>query len=198
MLKNILSLVVATSLGLGAAGAQSAGSVALVGGRLIDGFGGTPLDHSVVLIDGERIKAVGTIDSLPVPPGTTVISTAGMTVLPGLWDAHVHTYLLGHSDYAHWDTTYGSSPRLAKEIMPAAAHQLLLAGITSARDLGAPLEASIEVRDRINRGEFPAPPCTSPARSSSTRRIPVRSIFAGASTGSTTRATRSKSSPRPV
>jgi imidazolonepropionase-like amidohydrolase len=128
-----------------------------VGGRLIDGFGGPPLEHSVVLIEGERIKAVGSVDSLPIPPGTTIIPTAGMSVLPGLWDAHVHTYLLGHSDYTHWDETYSSNPRLAKEIMPAAAHQLLMAGITSARDLGAPLEAVVAVRDRINRGEIPGP-----------------------------------------
>ena len=157
MLKQMLIVLAACILAGVAAGAPPSGSIALVGGRLIDGFGGPPLDHSVVLIDGDRIKAVGTMDSLPVPAGTTVISTAGMTVLPGLWDAHVHTYLLGHSDYTHWDKTYGSSPRLAKEIMPASAHQLLMAGITSARDLGAPLEPSIAVRDRINRGEIPGP-----------------------------------------
>jgi len=137
--------------------AEAAGVTALVGGRLIDGFGGTPVDHSVILIEGERIKSVGTEDSLPIPAGATVISTGGMTVLPGLWDAHVHIGLLGHTDYDHWDKTYGTSPRLAKEIMPAAAHQLLMAGITSARDLGAPLEPIITVRDRINRGEIPGP-----------------------------------------
>ncbi len=157
MLKQVLILIAAGLLAGGAAAAPPSGSIALVGGRLIDGFGGPPLDHSVVLIDGDRIKAVGTVDSLPIPVGATVISTYGMTVLPGLWDAHVHTYLLGHSDYTHWDKTYGSSPRLAKEIMPASAHQLLMAGVTSARDLGAPLEPSIAVRDRINRGEIPGP-----------------------------------------
>jgi imidazolonepropionase-like amidohydrolase len=78
-----------------------------------------------------------------------------MDVLPGLWDCHVHTILLGHSDYAHWDKTY--PPRLENEIMPAAARQLLMAGITSARDLGGPLKESISLRDRINRGEIPGP-----------------------------------------
>jgi len=154
-LRTLLSCV--ALLGALTAHAASGAVTALVGGRLIDGFGGPPLDRSVVLIEGERIKAVGTVDSLPVPSGAKVISTAGMSVLPGLWDAHVHTYLLGHSNYTHWDKTYGSSPRLAKEIMPAAAHQLLLAGVTSARDLGAPLEAIVEVRDRINRGELLGP-----------------------------------------
>ena len=41
--------------------------------------------------------------------------------------------------------------------MPASAHQLLLAGVTSARDLGGPLEASLEVRDAINAGKLPGP-----------------------------------------
>lgn len=157
MLKHArVLLVVSLFLGLPAL-ADPRATLALVGGRLIDGFGGTPIDHSVILVDGERVTAVGTVDSLPVPAGAKVISTAGMSVLPGLWDAHVHVYLAGHSDYAHWDETYGRSPRLAKEIMPASAHQLLLAGVTSARDLGAPLEPSLEVRDRIKRGEIPGP-----------------------------------------
>jgi imidazolonepropionase-like amidohydrolase len=129
--------------------------LALVGGRLIDGWGGAPVNSSVVLVDGERIAAVGTVASLPVPPGYEAVDCRGMSVLPGLWDCHVHTMLLGHSDYDHWDKTYPK--RFASEIMPAAAQQLLLAGITSARDLGAPLEDSVTVRDRINRGEIPGP-----------------------------------------
>lgn len=129
--------------------------IALVGGRLIDGFGNTPLANSVIIVNGDRITAIGTVDTLKVPPDAEVISTEGMDVLPGLWDCHVHTMLLGHSDYAHWDKTYPK--RLASEVMPAAAHQLLMAGVTSARDLGAPLNDSIQVRDRINRGEIPGP-----------------------------------------
>jgi imidazolonepropionase-like amidohydrolase len=132
-----------------------AATVALVGGRLIDGFGGLPLANSVILIEGDRIKAIGQVGKLQVPAGAEVISTEGMDVLPGLWDAHVHTMLLGHSNYEHWDKTYPS--RFGSEIMPAAAKQLLLAGVTSARDLGAPLKESIEVRDRIKRGEIPGP-----------------------------------------
>lgn len=128
---------------------------ALVGGRLIDGWGGPPLNDSVVLVEGDRVKAVGTTSTLPVPAGAEVIDCRGMSVLPGLWDMHVHTMLLGHSDYAHWDKTYPA--RLEKEIMPAAALQLLMAGVTSARDLGAPLAESISLRDRINKGEIPGP-----------------------------------------
>ena len=76
-------------------------------------------------------------------------------MLPGLWDMHVHLMINGHSDYAHWDKTY--PPQMEKVIMPASAKQLLMAGVTSARDLGAPLEASIAVRDRLRKGEIPGP-----------------------------------------
>jgi imidazolonepropionase-like amidohydrolase len=128
---------------------------ALVGGTLIDGFGGQPIYNSVVLIEGEKIKAVGHQGNLEVPQGVEVISTEGMTVLPGLWDMHVHLMINGHSDYAHWDTAY--IDKLEDIIMPASARQLLMAGVTSARDLGAPLEASINVRDKINQGLIPGP-----------------------------------------
>ena len=79
---------------------------ALVGGTLIDGFGGTPIRNSVIIVEGERIKAIGQVGSLAIPAGAEVISTEGMSVLPGLWDMHVHLMLNGHSDYTHWDSTY--------------------------------------------------------------------------------------------
>jgi imidazolonepropionase-like amidohydrolase len=131
------------------------GTKALVGGTLIDGFGGRPIQNSVIIIEGERIKAVGQVGKLAVPAGAEVISTEGMSVLPGLWDMHVHTMINGHSDYSHWDKKY--PPILESTIMPASAKQLLLAGVTSARDLGAPLEASINVRNAINAGKIPGP-----------------------------------------
>ena len=128
---------------------------ALVGGTLIDGFGGTPIRNSVIIVEGERIKAIGQVGSLAIPAGAEVISTEGMSVLPGLWDMHVHLMLNGHSDYTHWDSTYIDV--FESVIMPSSAHQLLMAGVTSARDLGAPLEASINVKRRIQNGEIPGP-----------------------------------------
>jgi len=149
---KIAALLLVTVLALPAAGADKK---ALVGGRLIDGLLGRPIANSVILIDGDRIEAVGSVDTLPVPAGYEQISTEGMSVLPGLWEMHAHLMLNGHSDYEHWDKTYAN--RLASEIMPASAHQLLLAGITTARDLGAPLQDSLEVRERIANGEIPGP-----------------------------------------
>jgi imidazolonepropionase-like amidohydrolase len=135
--------------------ASAAPLKALVGGRLIDGHGGRPLENSIVLIEGERIKAVGRVGEVAIPEGTEVISTEGMSVLPGLWDMHVHLMIVGHGDYAYWDATY--PPLFRSTIMPAAAKQLLLAGVTSVRDLGAPLEDILAVRDAINKGTMPGP-----------------------------------------
>ena len=140
---------------LATAAATAEGRQALVGGMLIDGYGGPPVHDSVILVEDDRIVAVGNQDNTPVPDGYEVVSTEGMTVMPGLWEMHAHLMLNGHSDYEHWDRTY--LDRLEGEIMPASAVQLLLAGVTSARDLGAPLEPSISVRDRINAGELPGP-----------------------------------------
>jgi imidazolonepropionase-like amidohydrolase len=128
---------------------------ALVGGTLIDGNASRPIQNSVIIIEGERVRAVGQVGTLAVPAGAEVISTEGMTVLPGLWDMHVHLQLVGHSDYDHWDKTY--PPAYESIIFPAAAKQLLLADVTSARDLGGPLAPSISARDRINAGKIQGP-----------------------------------------
>jgi imidazolonepropionase-like amidohydrolase len=142
---------------------------ALVGGRLIDGFGHKPIANSVILVKDGMIEKVGTIDTLPVPEGYEVISTEGMSVLPGLWENHAHLMLNGHSDYAYWDKAYVD--KWGSEIMPASAVQLLLAGITSARDLGAPLKESIDIKTKIENGEIPGRAYTFQDPSFSTRLI---------------------------
>jgi len=126
---------------------------ALIGGTLLDGSGGKPLKNSVVLIDGERITAVGDINSIRIPDGYEKISTEGMTVLPGLWDMHVHLLYAGHTDFPYWHRTYTS--QYEKTIMPATAQQLLMAGVTSTRDLGAPPDSILAVKRRISQGEIP-------------------------------------------
>lgn len=138
-----------------AAGANAAERKALVGGTLIDGLGGPPVADSVILVNGETIEAVGQEGSMAVPDGYEVISTDAMTVMPGLWEMHAHLMITGHSDYSHWQEAYRD--RLGDEIMPASAVQLLLAGVTTARDLGAPLEESLAIRNRIASGEIPGP-----------------------------------------
>ena len=171
---------------LASVAATAAPITALVGGRLIDGQGGPPLANSVILVDGERITAIGTVATLPEPAGATLVSTDGMDVLPGLWDMHVHLMINGHADYTHWDKAYLN--RFGPEIMPASAVQLLLAGVTSARDLGGPLAESIAIREDVKAGRARASMC--PGRSCRRKPIPALKHSAGAWTTRKMRAPR--------
>ena len=135
--------------------ALAAGNKALVGGRLIDGYGGPPLANSVILIKDNIIEAVGNTDNLTVPQGYEVISTEGMDVLPGLWDSHVHMMTAGHGDYRRWFSKFGS--RILDEVIPAKGEQFLLSGVTTVRDLGGPLEPILEARKRFNSGAYKGP-----------------------------------------
>jgi imidazolonepropionase-like amidohydrolase len=152
-LLSVALLVLASSLVSGAEPPKV--TLALVGGRIVDGYEGRPIEDGVVLVAGERIAALGPRSSVRVPEGVATIDTRGMTILPGLADMHVHLMILGHGDYEHWDTTY--RPRFRDEIMPAAARQLVTSGVTFARDLGAPLEDILYVKARIEKGEIPGP-----------------------------------------
>ena len=64
--------------------------IAIVGANLIDGHGGPVVSDSVVVIRGERIAAVGKQGEVKIPPGAEVVHAKGLTLLPGLIDAHFH------------------------------------------------------------------------------------------------------------
>ena len=145
---------IATTLAVAVASVATAqpGRLALVGGTLIDGNGAPPIANSVVLIDNGRITAVGRAGQLAVPATYETINTNGLTVMPGLFDMHVHLMLAGHGNYAHWDRTYPA--RLARDVIPITAKQSLMHGVTSVRDLGGPLEPLMEVKRKIDSGEL--------------------------------------------
>lgn len=135
--------------------AAQAEKIALVGGRLIDGTAELPIRNSVILVKDGIIEQVGTVGQLAVPEGYRVVSTEGHDVLPGLWENHAHIQLTGHSNYRHWQANYAD--RFVDEIMPAALVQLLLAGVTSVRDLGAPLEDTRLIKQRLADKTIPGP-----------------------------------------
>jgi len=147
------ALVAALAAGSGPATAQQP-TLALVGGRVLDGYGGPVLENGTVLIAGERIVAVGPASEVRVPPGVRVVDTEGMTVLPGLCDMHVHLQLLGHGDYRRWHELYGEDQ---ERVMAIAARQLLESGVTCARDLGGPLEELVATKRKIAAGDIPGP-----------------------------------------
>jgi imidazolonepropionase-like amidohydrolase len=152
---GLIALAVLT-IGVGSAThAQPAKPLALVGGMLLTGYDVPPVHHATVLIEGNKIVQAGPSSEVKVPADATVIDTSGRTMLPGLIEAHGHLITLGHGDYARWFPwiqSHGGASMLTR-VMETAAKQLLMAGVTTTVDLGAPLQPSLSIRDRINKGE---------------------------------------------
>ena len=69
---------------------DSATPIAISGARLIDGTGAAPIDDSVVVVEGDRIRAAGPRARVPGPRGATVVEATGKFLLPGLVDVHCH------------------------------------------------------------------------------------------------------------
>lgn len=65
-------------------------TIAIVGATLVDGRGGSPVRDSVVVVRGDRVVAAGARSSVRVPAGAETFDARGMTLLPGLIDAHFH------------------------------------------------------------------------------------------------------------
>ena len=141
------------------AGAESNTRLALVGGMLLDGYGGEAVHHAAVLLENNRITAAGPASEITIPPGTPVIDTRGETMMPGMIEVHAHLVIVGHGDYERWFKWLEDHQRdfPLTRVMELSARQLLSAGITSAVDLGAPLRESVRLRDRIQSGEVPGP-----------------------------------------
>lgn len=105
---GIFSLLLAMAVSLPTAWSQQSAAnrpMVLKGATLIDGAGGSPIPDSVIVIEGDKIKAAGGRQT-PVPAGADVVDLAGKFVIPGLVDGHVH-YLpwLGELMLNHGVTT---------------------------------------------------------------------------------------------
>ncbi len=154
----LAALAAPAALQTPAPAAGGARKLALVGGMLLDGYDAGPLHHAAVLVEGERIVKVGPAASTPIPPDYSVIDTSGRTMMPGMIELHGHLILLGHGNYGQWFPWIAKQgPTTLTTVMEIAARQLVEAGVTSAVDLGAPLAQSLDVRDRINKGQLPGP-----------------------------------------
>jgi imidazolonepropionase-like amidohydrolase len=130
--------------------------LALVGGMLIDGYDVPPVHHAAILIEDNKIVEVGPASEVKIPADATVIDTSGRVMMPGLIEEHAHLSILGHGDYNRWYPWIVQNGYMEK-VMEISAKQLLMAGITTAVDLGGPLKESLSVRDRIAKGEIPGP-----------------------------------------
>jgi len=136
--------------------AIAAGQTTLIhAGRLLDPRAGSVTDGVDILIEGNRIRAVG--PELARPDGAVEIDLRDMTVLPGLIDSHTHICLTP-ADGVRSPKLYKTDPFRALEGLEAAGRDLA-AGFTTLRDLdneGADM-ADIAVRDALAAGLFEGP-----------------------------------------
>jgi imidazolonepropionase-like amidohydrolase len=131
MAVSCLAVVAAGVLGPVVAQQQQQ-TVVIQGGTLIDGNGGAPVPNSVVVIQGNRISAVGRAGQVQVPAGAQIINANGKWVLPGLIDAK-----------SNWNWPYGEG--------------YLKWGVTSAMVTGTRNDTGIADRDAVEHGVYPAP-----------------------------------------
>ena len=90
-----------------------------MGGTLIDGTGRPPVKDSVVILEGDRIVAVGGREEVAVPEGAEVIDASGRTLLPGLIDAHTHFLWMGIRMIRNVDLSGTASLKEALELVRA-------------------------------------------------------------------------------
>ncbi len=143
--------------GLAPAGADT--PVVLKPARVFDGVRREAHEGWVVVVRGERIEAAGPAPEVRTPGGARVIDLPGMTLLPGLIDAHSHLLLHPYNE-ASWDDQVLREP-LALRVARATNHarDTLRAGFTTLRDLGTEGAgyADVGLKQAVEQGIVPGP-----------------------------------------
>jgi len=129
-------------------GTRGEKTIAIVGATLIDGTGGKPVPNSVVLIEGEKITAVGVREVVQIPPGARQIEAEGKYLLPGMIDLHSHMFVpmmvQGGMATEH--------PAYAALYAANNLRQALQAGITTVRNVGAMEYLDLSLKRAIAEG----------------------------------------------
>ena len=130
--------------------AVAAPVLALVGGTVISGTGAAPIRDATMILDGRRIRAVGPRASTPVPAGARIVDLTGKYITPGLIDANVHLVLMITPEfYVKYEDRFA-------DIAVQSAEVALKYGLTTVMDSWGPLDALLQARDRITRGDVVA------------------------------------------
>ena len=155
-LKSLAALVAAIVAAASPLTAQRPDSttrrVAIKAGKLIDGRGGAPIANAVILIENDKITAVG--QGLVIPRDAQVIDMSRSTVLPGFIDAHTH--VTGQpTDY--YEDIFRRSPIDVAILSHLYAKRTLDAGFTTIRDVGSAEFMDVALRKAIDRGDIQGP-----------------------------------------
>lgn len=130
-----------------------AATVALTGANVVDIDGGAPVRNAVVVIEDERIAAIGPVASTPVPADATVIDLPGKWLIPGLMNMHVHLALNLPGASRVYDESHES---IALRMLDNA-QKSLRSGVTTIRLTGAQEGIDFTVKKMIDNGTFDGP-----------------------------------------
>jgi imidazolonepropionase-like amidohydrolase len=129
----------------------------LINCTVVDCAGNPPLGNAAILIDGDRIRDVGQADELEArinDPNLARVDLDGATVIPGLWDAHIH---LGAAvpPHDHALAHEAEGEYFVRAIRKA--QDNLRSGVTSLRALSDRFDADVRLRNAIGRGLIEGP-----------------------------------------
>ncbi len=144
--------------GSSASQAQSAAPpqpIAITGGTVVNVESGTPIRDAVVVIEGNRISAIGTAGKVAIPPGAAKIDATGKWLIPGLMNLHVHLGLALPS--REGAELAGESDADLVLRMATNARKSLHAGVTTIRLPGDRRHADMALKRAIDRGEMEGP-----------------------------------------
>ena len=149
---NIVFLVF---LAISVQAADTFAATAIVGGTVVDLEGKAPIENAVILVEGERIAAIGAAGSVAIPDGAIQVDAKGTWLIPGLMNMHVHLGLILPGKMAA-ELANESEAALALR-MAASARETLQAGVTTIRLPGDTAHADLALMRAINKGQADGP-----------------------------------------
>jgi imidazolonepropionase-like amidohydrolase len=152
--KQLVPALVLVAQGFLAATAGAA-VTALVGGTVVDLEGGPALEDAVILVDGERISAIGARETVAIPADAQRVDASGKWLVPGLMNMHVHLGLVLPGRMTA--ELAGETDAALALRMAAAARDILQAGVTTIRTPGDTRHAELALDRSIRKGESHGP-----------------------------------------
>ena len=135
--------------------AESAAATAIVGGTVVNLDGEAPIENAVILVEGERIAAIGEAGEVEIPKDAALIDASGAWLIPGLMNMHVHLGLILPGKMKA--ELYNESEAALALRMAANARETLQAGVTTIRLPGDTAHADLALMRAINKGQADGP-----------------------------------------
>ena len=148
----IISLVF---LAVSVQAADTIAVTAITGGTVVNLDGEAPIENAVILVEGERIAAIGAAGRVEIPDGAEQVDAKGAWLIPGLMNMHVHLGLVLPGKMKA-ELANESEAALALR-MAANARESLQAGVTTIRLTGDTAHADLALMRAINKGQADGP-----------------------------------------